>query len=120
MLQTKPEDQAGGDVDEATDDALYCSDCGHLITRASWRISRRGDHAHTVFNPAGQLFQIGCYSDAPGATPDGGTSTAFTWFPGYAWRIALCGSCRRHMGWQFFGDDDFFGLITARLSGAKT
>ncbi|MBT7232729.1 MAG: hypothetical protein HN861_06800 [Rhodospirillaceae bacterium] len=120
MLQTKPEDEAGGEIAEATDDALYCSDCGHLITRTSWQISRRGDHAHTVFNPAGQLFQIGCYSDAPGATPGGDTSTEFTWFPDYAWRIALCGSCGRHMGWQFLGDDDFFGLITDHLSDTKT
>ena len=53
MLQTKPDNEADGEAAEATDDALYCSDCGHLISRARWRLSRRGDHAHTVFNPAG-------------------------------------------------------------------
>ena len=117
MLQTKSEDEASGEIAEATDDALYCSGCLHLITRVRWQISRKGDHAHTVFNPAGQLFKIGCYSDAPGATPSGDASEEFTWFPGTVWRIALCQNCGRHMGWQFLADEEFFGLITAHLSG---
>ena len=120
MLQTKPEDEASGETAVATDDALYCSDCFHLITRTRWQISAKGDHAHTVFNPAGRLFQIGCYSDAPGATPGGDASEKFTWFPDYVWRIALCRNCGRHMGWQFLGDDEFYGLITAHLSGNKS
>ena len=120
MLQTKTDDEASGETMPATDDALYCTGCGHLISRTRWQISCRGDHAHTVFNPAGHLFQIGCYSDAPGAIPGGDASEEFTWFPGYAWRVALCGNCGRHMGWQFLGDDEFFGLITAHLSGTKS
>ena len=54
---------------------------------------------------------------APGAAPAGGASDEFTWFPGYSWRIALCRDCGRHMGWQFLGDDDFFGLIKTHLTG---
>ena len=117
MLQTTPDADIRDETSQATDDALYCSVCGHLITRTRWRLMRKGDHEHTVFNPAGQLFQIACYSDAPGAAPAGGASDEFTWFPGYSWRIALCRDCGRHMGWQFLGDDDFFGLIKIHLTG---
>lgn len=28
-------------------------------------------------------------------------STEFSWFPGYAWQIALCKRCQIHIGWRF-------------------
>lgn len=28
-------------------------------------------------------------------------STHFSWFPGYAWSIAICRQCQKHLGWQF-------------------
>jgi hypothetical protein len=36
------------------------------------------------------------------------------------WRLALCGGCRAHLGWNFRGDKDagFFGLILDRLREA--
>ena len=53
-----------------TDDPIYCAGCGHLVTRGRWRISRRDAHEHTVFNPAGRLFTIVCFGEAPGADED--------------------------------------------------
>lgn len=28
-------------------------------------------------------------------------STEFSWFPGYAWQIAVCKRCSSHIGWKF-------------------
>uniref|UniRef100_A0A1Q3G4B2 Putative atp-dependent protease pil n=1 Tax=Culex tarsalis TaxID=7177 RepID=A0A1Q3G4B2_CULTA len=28
-------------------------------------------------------------------------STDFSWFPGYAWQIAVCNGCNGHVGWKF-------------------
>jgi cereblon len=31
----------------------------------------------------------------------GPATTAFTWYPGYAWEVASCRRCRAHAGWSF-------------------
>lgn len=28
-------------------------------------------------------------------------SKDFSWFPGYAWQIAVCNGCNSHVGWKF-------------------
>ncbi|MAF50281.1 MAG: hypothetical protein CMM10_18660 [Rhodospirillaceae bacterium] len=119
MLQTAPDRESKNQTSAEEIDELYCSACGHLVTRARWRLSRKGDHQHTVFNPAGRLFRIVCFSDAPGAAPEGTPSDEFTWFPGYKWLIAICRNCGRHMGWQFVGGDIFFALIKSHLTDKK-
>lgn len=86
------------------------------MTRERWRVSRRDAHEHTVFNPAGQVFTIFCFTEAPGALLYGSASSDFTWFPGYRWTVALCGSCRVHVGWHFDGGDVFFALIKSRIT----
>ncbi|NQV55620.1 MAG: hypothetical protein HQ503_07155 [Rhodospirillales bacterium] len=115
MLEIHTENSVEDETIQNDDDALYCSACGHFITRVRWRISRRGDHEHTVFNQAGLLFRIACYADAPGITIAGQPSDEFTWFPGYDWTISCCANCSRHMGWKFTGEDVFFGLIASNL-----
>lgn len=47
-------------------------------------------------------------------------STEFSWFPGYAWRVACCENCGRHIGWCFKTKSDtkpkkFFGLSRASV-----
>lgn len=43
-------------------------------------------------------------------------STEFSWFPGYAWQIAVCNKCSSHIGWKFLAVNrnlrprTFFGL----------
>lgn len=100
------------------DDALSCAACGALVTRQRWAISRRDAHEHVVFNPAGHLFRVRCFSQAPGASPIGPAQEDFSWFPGYPWQIALCLECGQHLGWHYPGRDGlsgFWGLNAKRL-----
>lgn len=109
----------------ATDDALYCADCGHLITRARWAISMDG-HERVFTNPAGRVFRICCFSEAPGVTDVGEFTSEHTWFPGFEWNFAICTACGTHVGWQFMVQDrthSFLGLmktaLTARSNDGK-
>jgi hypothetical protein len=72
-------------------------------------------HEHAFFNPAGIAFQLRCFQKAPGAMPRGEPTTEFTWFPKFRWQIALCATCRIHLGWLFTNGSSFFGLISTRL-----
>ena len=95
---------------------LFCRQCGAEVTKDSLRISRNEKHQHTFFNPAGIVYEIGCFRDAPGCLVRGTSSDEFSWFAGYNWQLGLCVSCLIHLGWFFSsGDDAFFGLIANRL-----
>ena len=98
---------------------LFCAACRHFITRQDERIPVQGGHEHRFTNPHGITYHIGCYREAAGCSVVGESTAEFTWFPGYAWRIALCANCRTHLGWRFQSEDDYFhGLIVNRLISA--
>ncbi|MBU1566977.1 MAG: hypothetical protein KJ630_15310 [Proteobacteria bacterium] len=97
-------------------EAICCLACGGVITARDQKIQVSGSHAHTFFNPAGIVFQLGCFQEAPGCQAFGETSSEFTWFPGHFWRIALCRQCRTHLGWLFAMEGNtFYGLILTKL-----
>lgn len=99
---------------------LICAVCGERITSIRERVEMNGTHAHTFTNPHGLTFDIGCFRSAPGCKPVGEATEAWTWFRGYAWRVAVCGGCGAHLGWGYEpadpGTRGFFGLILDRLS----
>ncbi|GAB4514407.1 MAG: hypothetical protein Tsb0026_19730 [Sulfuricaulis sp.] len=98
---------------------LFCAACRHLITHQNERIPVQGAHEHRCANPHGITYHIGCFHEAAGCTAIGEATTEYTWFPGYAWCIALCANCRAHLGWRFQSEDDYFyGLIVDRLTSA--
>lgn len=95
---------------------LVCVACGHRVTSDAERIEVAGAHEHTFMNPHAFAYHLGCFGQAGGAVPRGPATTQFTWFPGYAWRLAHCGGCGRHLGWLFQADAQrFYGLILNRL-----
>ncbi len=96
---------------------LYCRACGLRITGEDQRIAVNGSHTHTFFNPAGRVFEVGCFSQAPGCLVSAESSLHFTWFAGYAWRPASCSGCGVHLGWRFEkGETEFFSLILPSLT----
>ena len=97
-------------------EAIYCRACGRAVTSRNQKIEVQGSHRHTFFNPAGIVFELGCYGLARGCQRAGVASSDFTWFAGYSWRYALCRQCRSHLGWFFAkAGHSFFGLISANL-----
>lgn len=102
--------------DEADRGGIFCRRCGWRITEESSRITVNGLHHHTFFNPAGLLFELGCFRYAPGCLVHGEASGDFSWFAGYLWRVALCGQCSAHLGWRFENQQStFFSLIIPHL-----
>lgn len=95
--------------------ALLCRTCLIPITTEKQRIEKEGKHLHTFFNPAGIVYEIGCFRSAPGCLTYGSSSSEFTWFTGYIWQFVCCSSCQEHLGWKFDADDEFFGLIIKKL-----
>lgn len=107
-------------IEEITDSvrrrrALRCASCRAEVTDLGARIEMDGAHRHTFVNPSGISFRIGCFGSAPGVRGLGELSRWWSWFPGFAWRVALCAGCRRHLGWSFHGEWTFWGLILDRL-----
>ena len=97
---------------------IVCAACGHGITREKARTEIKGAHVHTFKNPSAIDYTIGCFREAHGASAFGERSTVWTWFPGYAWQVALCARCGAHLGWSFHGDGSvFWGLVLERLRG---
>ena len=94
-----------------------CRACGAFVAPADAAIPVNGAHLHTFFNPGGFVYAIGCFAAAPGLSPRGGPDASFSWFPGYAWTVAVCAACLAHLGWSYSapGKTGFFGLIIARL-----
>ncbi|HEX9812571.1 MAG TPA: cereblon family protein [Burkholderiales bacterium] len=98
---------------------LFCARCRSPITSLDLRIAVNGQHAHSCTNPHGLHFHIGCFRQAPGCAAFGAATTEYTWFPGYAWRVADCARCGVHLGWSFASSSDsFYGLIIDRLTSA--
>ena len=97
-------------------DAICCRACGGVVTGKDQKIQVSGSHSHTFFNPAGIVFELGCFHQAPGCLMIGGPSGEFTWFPDHLWRVALCRRCRIHLGWLFAMEGNaFYGLILSKL-----
>jgi len=100
---------------------LYCRICGTVIVHKSERILMLGAHNHTFTNPSGMTFNIGCFGSVVGCTHLGDETEQYTWFPGYAWLLALCSGCGIHLGWRFRGGEtQFHGLILDRLISKTT
>lgn len=112
-----PDIAPADDADATTDEPLVlaCRACGHTITTSAERTERDGAHAHVFFNPAGILFRIGCFVEAPGCRGIGPFETDFTWFAAHAWQVVVCRGCGAHLGWFFAGATRFFGLVLDRL-----
>jgi hypothetical protein len=119
----EPEDMLKGEAHAAEEPEreLYCFVCGSVITRQGERVAVQGSHEHTFTNPGGYVYRIGCFRTARGCEQAGDFTDAYSWFRGFAWRYALCASCRVHLGWAYRDgeESEFYGLILNRLLESK-
>ena len=102
-------------VDDSPDRWLLCIQCRAPIVSVQDARSHNGRQRHVFTNPNGDVFEIGCFSKAPGVITLGQPTTHATWFSGYTWDIALCRRCHQHLGWRYAGSDHFYGLILRAL-----
>ena len=77
-------------------------------------------------NPAGIPCEILTFSrvtHVASADPADATEE-FTWFDGYAWRLAACAGCGLHLGWRYTAARpdlelrEFYGLLVGALREA--
>jgi len=94
---------------------LLCRQCLQIITSTSEMIEVSGFHQHTFANPEGIIFEIGCFRKAIGCWYIGPATEEFTWFKGFQWKVAVCSRCLIHLGWLYYGNESFHGLILDRL-----
>ena len=99
------------------DKYILCRQCRRIITTPTERIEMLGAHQHAFANPHGIVYQIGCFRSATGCGYTGQPTNEFSWFKGFSWRLAVCGSCLFHLGWLFIspGSESFNGLILDHL-----
>lgn len=116
----KPGCLAEGETEENEPDIdkyILCRQCRRIITTPTERIEMLGAHQHAFANPHGIVYQIGCFRSATGCGYTGQPTNEFSWFKGFSWRLAVCGSCLFHLGWLFIspGSESFNGLILDHL-----
>ncbi len=94
-----------------------CRFCKARITTPARMIEVAGSHCHVFTNPQGKVFEIGCFSGAPGCINHGSPTMECTWFTGCSWRFSLCGTCSAHLGWHYQSalSGSFWGLILTNL-----
>ena len=108
----KAPDRSAALDDRSGGEQILCRRCGQLITSGKQRISVNGSHEHTVANPEGISFHIGCFARVQGCLFVGQPTGEWSWFAGYAWSVAYCAGCGLHLGWRYSASDDiFYGLV---------
>jgi len=79
-----------------------CSSCKNIICykKDVFPMSRSGPQCSFV-NAGGFVHDTLTVQRAQGLIQEVGWSREFSWFPGYAWRMAHCDICNRHIGWCY-------------------
>jgi cereblon len=108
--------------ERADESARYvCRACRTPITDGSAVFGPGGAPAVQVFtNPEGRVCQVLTVTQARDLLLVGPATSEYTWFPGYAWRVALCGRCTTHLGWRYEALQGaapaiFYGLLLSEL-----
>lgn len=115
-LPGRPAEDPADGPDSKTGKAVLCRTCRAVVTGRDREISVNGKHLHTFFNPAGIVYEIRCFSAAPGCINHGRPTDEFTWFTGHTWEYSLCATCFDHLGWFYTSSGpSFFGLINSKL-----
>ena len=105
---------------KALEPIILCKNCHAFVTKPEFAVHMGQGFSQTFANPAGHVFEIGCFSIASGCCEGSARSSEFTWYPGYDWCLGLCRNCTFHLGWIFLSVREgqaskFYGLILDHL-----
>ena len=102
--------------------ALACTRCGLPICHHEQLFHMSSEGPVSAFvNPGGVVHETATFYKASNLVLVGPKSEEHSWFPGYAWTIALCAGCQGHIGWRFTAVSalavprHFWGLSRAQL-----
>lgn len=112
-----PQEKESPEAEEDINPEILCRQCRQGVTDPEQRITVQGGYRHTFANPHGIVFEIGCFREVRNCGVLGSPTDEFSWFSGFRWQVAICGTCLAHLGWLFTGagPELFFGLILDRL-----
>ncbi|WIA30276.1 hypothetical protein OEZ86_000366 [Tetradesmus obliquus] len=83
-------------------DQLRCSGCGALLATTADVLGMTSEGISGTFvNSHGYVHEMVAFKRVHRVQLEGQPETAHSWFPGYAWTIAYCGTCGQHLGWRF-------------------
>ena len=104
------------EFEQAVEPVILCKNCKAFVTKPEFAIHTEQGFSRTFANPAGYVFDIGCFATAPGCREGSAPSSEFSWYPGYEWCIGLCRNCAFQLGWVFLSaqkgrDSKFYGLV---------
>ncbi|KAK3030200.1 hypothetical protein RJ639_038710 [Escallonia herrerae] len=104
-------------------DCIRCKSCETLIARRSNMLVMSSEGPLGAYvNPHGYVHEIITLYKANGLAFIGNPDTEYSWFPGYAWTIAYCGTCRHQMGWRFTATNKklkpqtFYGIRSSQVA----
>ncbi|WOK95706.1 hypothetical protein Cni_G04413 [Canna indica] len=81
---------------------IRCKRCQTLIAKRSDMLVMSSDGPLNAYvNPHGFVHETITVYNASGLSLRGRPVKEHSWFPGYAWTIADCGTCHANMGWLF-------------------
>lgn len=88
------------------DKQISCGACNRPLARKKDIFNVPGSEgvAGAYVNSYGSVHQtltVKRLQDPTSVELQGRPCTQDSWFPGYAWTIAVCGTCGRHLGWKF-------------------
>ena len=95
------QEKSAPEVKPAFDPGIVCKNCNALVTKPQFAIHTQEGFSQNFANPAGHVFEIGCFTTASGCCAGSARSSQFTWYPGYDWCIGICRNCTFQLGWIF-------------------
>ena len=96
---------------------LSCSSCSAPLSALASLVAMSDEGAGGAYcNPAGLVHDVLTVGEVfPNAVAlEGEPSAEFSWFPGFAWTVAVCVRCRQHLGWQFTPEAPTSSATTTR------
>lgn len=103
-------------ADSSLERCIRCATCAAPVASLAAATQVNGQHVHRCRNPAGFDGDVRCFAETRCGVV-GEPELAWTWFPPFAWQIALCPGCGRQLGWRYSaaGLTPFWGLIAVSV-----